>query len=193
MDMPGEKAALRAAVRERLKCLTMAEMGRQSQGACERLAECEPFQAAKVLLVYSAMNGECDPGRLVKIARDMGKYVAYPRCEGSELGLYVASPCQLRAGAYGILEPDETCQRINAEDVDFAVIPGMAFDTHGGRLGRGKGYYDRLLRNMTAIKAGLCFNEQLVEHVPMDVRDCEMDMVVVEKMRYIVNKVNFNL
>lgn len=181
MDIPGEKAALRAAVRERLKSLTVAEMEHQSRKACERLAECEPFQAAKILLLYSAMNGECDPERLAEIAWSMGKYVAYPRCEGDELGLYIASPCQLRAGAYGILEPDETCQRINAEDVDFAVIPGIAFDMRGGRLGRGKGYYDRLLRNMTAVKAGLCFNEQLVEYVPMDTHDCEMDMVVVEK------------
>lgn len=181
MDILGEKAALRAEVKNRISAMSPEEMLRQSVAVCMRMAQSSEFINADTVLVYSAKKGECDPRLLAEIACGMGKRVAYPRCEGNELGLYIAEAEQLIPGAYGIQEPDETCQRVDIAEVDFAVIPGVAFDKQGGRLGRGKGYYDRLLKDAKAVKAGLCFNEQLVEQVPMESHDGRMDMIVAEK------------
>lgn len=181
MDIFSNKAAVRAIIKERLKAMTACEMERQSAAACRRAVNSSAFQSAKTILVYSAMPGECDPAYIAEQARRRGKAVAYPKCENGTLGLYLAEPGQLKAGAYGIYEPDESCERIQAGCVDFAVIPGLAFDLDGGRLGRGGGYYDRLLGNMQAVKLGLCFNEQLLDRVPMAAHDCKVDMIAAEK------------
>ncbi len=157
------------------------EMRRQSIAACMRMAQRSEFINADTVLVYSAMKGECDPVLLADIAYGMGKRVAYPRCEGDVLGLYLADGGQFTPGVFGILEPSEGCQRIDITEVDFAVIPGLAFDKQGGRLGRGKGYYDRLLKGAETVKAGLCFNEQITESLPMEDHDGRMDMIIAEK------------
>ncbi|MBQ3131067.1 MAG: 5-formyltetrahydrofolate cyclo-ligase [Clostridia bacterium] len=184
MDIKDEKTALRAEMKSRIAAMSHDEMTRQSITACMRLTQSSEFINADTVLVYKAMKGECDPQMLADIAYGMGKRVAYPRCEGSELGLYLADEGQLVSGVFGILEPDESCQRITIDEVDFAVIPGAAFDKQGGRLGRGKGYYDRLLKEAKAVKAGLCFNEQLVERVPMESHDGRMNMIAAENGIY---------
>ena len=180
MDMISEKAALRAEMKSRIAEMTQEEMGRQSVAVCMRLAQSSEFINADTVLVYKAMKGECDPVLLAEIAYGMGKRVAYPRCEGDELGLYIADEGQFIPGVFGILEPDYSCERIDMAEIDFAVIPGVAFDRNGGRLGRGKGYYDRLLKGSKAVKAGICFNEQIADRVPMDVHDGRMDMIAAE-------------
>lgn len=188
MEMISEKAALRTAVKNRTAALTQEEMNRQSAAVCMRLAQTSEFINAGTVLVYSAMKGECDPGLLADIAYGMGKRVAYPRCEGNELGLYVGDTHQLTEGAFGILEPDDSCEKTDMSEVDFAVIPGVAFDRNGGRLGRGRGYYDRLLKGTGAVKAGICFNEQIVDNVPMDAHDGRMDMIAAEKWDLLLTK-----
>jgi len=188
MDMISEKAALRAEMKSRIAEMTQEEMNRQSVAVCMRLAQSSEFINADTVLVYKAMKGECDPALLADIAYGMGKRVAYPRCEGDELGLYIADEGQFIPGMYGILEPDDSCERIDMAEVDFAVIPGVAFDRNGGRLGRGKGYYDRLLKDSKAVKAGICFNEQIVDSVPMEVHDGRMDMIAAEKWDILLTK-----
>ena len=181
MDKLWEKKAIRTKIRQSIAVLSYEEMERQSAAACEKLIGNKSFAEAKTVLVYSAVRGECDPARIADAAAKMGKRVAYPKCCGDDLALYIANQSQLSIGAYGILEPIQGCQRIDISEVDFAVIPGVAFDRHGGRLGRGKGYYDRLLKDANAVKAGLCFNEQLLKNVPMEPHDGRMDMIAAEK------------
>ena len=180
--------ALRAEIKSRIANMTPEEMHRQSVAVCMRLAQSSEFINADTVLVYSAMKGECDPRLLADIAYGMGKRVAYPRCEGDELGLYIADEGRFIPGVFGILEPDDSCERIDLADVDFAVIPGLAFDKTGGRLGRGKGYYDRLLRGARTVKAGICFNEQLVDNVPVEAHDGGMDMIAAEKWDLLLTK-----
>ena len=188
MDIRSEKMALRAEIKKTIAAMSHEEMRRQSIAVCMRLAQSSEFINADTVLVYSAMKGECDPRLLADIAYGMGKRVAYPRCEGDELGLYIADEGRFVPGVFGIPEPDGSCERIDLADVDFAVIPGLAFDGKGGRLGRGKGYYDRLLMGTKAVKVGICFNEQLIHRVPMDVHDGRMDMVVTEKWDLLLTK-----
>ena len=188
MDIISEKKALRAAIKNRIAAMTREEMRRQSIAVCMRLTQTYEFINANTVLVYSAMKGECDPRLLADIAHGMGKRVAYPKCEGDELGLYIGDESKFIPGAFGIPEPDDSCERIDMAEVDFAVIPGVAFDKNGGRLGRGKGYYDRLLKDSKTVRAGICFNEQMVESVPMDIHDGRIDMIVAENWDILLTK-----
>lgn len=87
----------------------------------------------------------------------------------------------LEKGAYNIMEPKTFCKKRPASGMDIIMVPGVAFDKGGGRLGRGGGYYDRLLRKAgKAVKIGLCFREQIVKKVPMDNRDVRVDRIITD-------------
>ena len=84
----------------------------------------------------------------------------------------------MQTDSYGILEPVGE-PFTNYHDIDVAIIPGMAFDLAGNRMGRGKGFYDRLLPKLAdARKIGICFSFQLLEHIPTEAHDCPMDIIV---------------
>ena len=138
----------------------------QSQSA-EILAALEAhpaFRAASIVLLYYSLKDEVDTHEFVrKWSRE--KLVLLPVVKGEELE------------AYGIGEPTGELFTDYAA-IDFAVIPGVAFDATGNRLGRGKGYYDRLLPRLTAFKAGICFPFQLVEEVPAEPFDIRMDTII---------------
>jgi 5-formyltetrahydrofolate cyclo-ligase len=87
----------------------------------------------------------------------------------------------LKKGAYNIMEPRAACEERPAGQMDIIITPGVAFDKEGGRLGRGGGYYDRLLRKAgRVIKIGLCFREQIVKKVPVNARDVRVDKIITD-------------
>lgn len=90
-------------------------------------------------------------------------------------------PADLRKGPYGIMEPKVSCPVRSAARMDLILVPGVAFDRQGGRLGRGAGYYDRLLRKARRVpKIGLCFREQLVKKIPVKQHDMSVDRVITD-------------
>lgn len=135
------------------------------------------FRAASIVLLYYSLKDEVGTHEFVrKWSRE--KLVLLPVVKGEELELRVfTGPEDLTTGAYGIGEPTGELFTDYAA-IDFAVIPGVAFDATGNRLGRGKGYYDRLLPRLTAFKAGICFPFQLVEEVPAEPFDIRMDTII---------------
>lgn len=86
----------------------------------------------------------------------------------------------LKKGAYGILEPS-VVKTADEKDIDVILVPGLAFDRHGGRMGFGKGYYDRLLETSIAVKIGLCYDFQLFDTIPTESHDVPMDFIITEK------------
>lgn len=135
------------------------------------------FKAASIVLLYYSLKDEVDTHEFVrKWSRE--KLILLPVVTGEELELRVfTGPEDLATGAYGIGEPTGELFTDYAA-IDLAVIPGVAFDAAGNRLGRGKGYYDRLLPRLTAFKAGICFPFQLVEEVPAEPFDIRMDAII---------------
>lgn len=126
--------------------------------------------------------GECDPSLAVEAARGAGKTVAFPRCEaGGKLSLWVPAGLEdLEIGRYGIWEPAPArCKPLQPGQVEFAIVPGLAFDAAGRRLGRGVGYYDRLLKGMRATKVGFAFSCQLLPAVPVWGQDVGMDALAL--------------
>ena len=164
-----------------LKSARSAEwLKHKSEEICTRLMSDGLWRASGTILLYHALPDEVDTSLLLEHAMLMGKRVLLPKVVGDELHLRVYSPDAMQRGAYGIMEP--TGQEFPPErysEIDLAVLPGMAFSRHGARLGRGKGYYDRLLPLMPrAYKIGLCFPFQLLHTLPAEEHDVPMNEVI---------------
>ena len=171
------KQELRKMIRQRKQQHSVDE----SSAFINRLKDNSHFLHAHTLLLYSALPDEVPTQTLIDELVAQGKTVLLPRVVSDtdmELRRY-SGPADLQQGAFGIMEP--TGELFTDYDtIDVAVIPGMAFDDDGHRLGRGKGYYDRFLAKLppTTYKIGLCFSWQRVNHVPTDDHDIPMDEVI---------------
>ena len=152
-----------------LKTRHSSSATRQSAEILAALEAHPAFRAATTVLLYHSLKDEVDTRILLPVV--VG--------DDLELRLYTG-PEDLKPGAYGIEEPTGELFTDYA-DIDFIVVPGVAFDRNGNRLGRGKGYYDRLLpRIPSAHKAGICFPFQLVEEVPAEPFDIRMDEIITQ-------------
>ena len=174
-----EAAAAREAFSERA--------GRAGAAACGHLSALPSYRKAATVLWYAAMSSEVATLPAIEAALAEGKRVAVPWCDGDDLALWrLESIAELEPGAWGIPEPVAERRRdperqVAAAEIELAVVPGLAFDRSGRRLGHGKGYYDRLLARSPAVRAGLCFDAQVFPEVPAGPRDAVMDWLVTER------------
>jgi len=154
---------------------------RLAADVCRRVAALPPVGRARHLAAYSPIGRELDPARLVREALAAGVTVYYPKSQGAGLEFLAASPDRLVAGPHGALEPvDGAALRPDAADV-VILVPGVAFDPRGVRLGRGLGCYDRALANHpTAFRIGLAYELQIVPALPESPWDERMDVVATE-------------
>lgn len=177
---PMRKAELRQLIRERKRQFSPQQLEELSLAAVSCLMKQPRIQQAKTVMLYHPLPDEVSTLPLLEQWND--KTLLLPRViddEHMELRRY-STPADLQKGAFGIMEP---CGEpfSDYDLIDVAVIPGMAFDTDGHRLGRGRGYYDRFLSRVPFIyKIGLCFGFQLVGEVPTDENDIRMDLIISE-------------
>lgn len=176
-----DKKALRAEIRRRKANCSTLELQCQSNKICEWILDDGVFWASHFILLYSPLPDEVDVSPLISAAFNAGKTVVLPVVDGDNLILkHCNGFSEMKVGTYNILEP--TGQLLSISDyhkIDLVIIPGMAFDHHRQRLGRGKGYYDRLLPLLhNAYKMGVCFDFQFLEVIPSEKRDVMMDEVI---------------
>ena len=142
------------------------------------------FDSARCILLYASKRGEVHTDGIILSALSLGKKVALPVTikEGHVLELYeIKGIEELSEGAFGILEPARNPERrVQPEEVELVVVPGVSFDRRGHRLGYGMGYYDSLLKKVKGCKIGLAYDMQIVEHVPDEPHDVAVDMVVTQ-------------
>lgn len=173
------KSELRQAIRQLKRQFTQEELGKLSLAIIDRLCHNERFINAKTILAYHSLPDEVSTHALIRQYAKT-KTILLPKVIGDgemEIRRYRGDE-DLRQGSFGIMEP---CGEIftDYERIDLAIIPGMAFDLKGNRLGRGKGYYDRFLsRARNIYKVGICFPFQLVDEVPVGETDIAMDEVI---------------
>lgn len=126
-----------------------------------------------------ALPGEVD---LRGLFGRIDKQWVFPRVRGEDLKFYRVKniEAEMRVGAFGILEPMDGLEEVELGEVDIFLCPGLGFDRKGGRMGRGRGFYDRLLKQAKpdAVKIGVCFPFQMVDDVVMESHDVRMDLVV---------------
>lgn len=174
------KRACRALVSSLKAQMTEAEKSAQSESVWSRVENLESFLSARTILLYSSLPDELDTSAF--IARwASSKKILLPVVEGENLVLKEYVPGRTEPGYRGIMEPDSSLPAINPSEVDLAIIPGVAFDATGGRLGRGKGFYDRLLPSLGCPTIGVCWACQLVPAVPADPHDIKVGAVIAGK------------
>jgi 5-formyltetrahydrofolate cyclo-ligase len=146
----------------------------------KNILELDGWKTSSSVLLFAPIEWEPDPMELISAAPEYS--FLFPRIAGDHLEIHRMSPRSLWiTGSYGIREPDPVSwDQATLSEVDLALIPGLAFDSKGGRLGRGKGFYDRLLGHpeFRGIKVGLAWDWQIVAEVPCDRDDIPMDFVV---------------
>lgn len=178
------KAAIRKQVfaNRRLLAEHPSEEQLKNQMLRERLFLTPEFQDAKEVYLYASYHHEADTMELARIWLEQGKRLAFPRVEGKEMQFYWISALEeLKPGCKGILEPAETCQKAENRHAPV-LVPGVAFDKAGGRIGYGGGYYDRFFeREPEHFKAGYAFAFQVFDRVPWEEHDICMDIVVTEE------------
>ena len=136
------------------------------------------FKQAKTILLYHSLPDEVDTSSFLKLWKE-DKRLLLPAVKGDNLIICNYHPEKLKTGSYGIIEP----QGYGITDlsvIDMIIIPGIAFDKKHNRLGRGKGYYDRLLPQVTACKIGICYNCQITDLLPIEKHDIPMDYIISE-------------
>lgn len=171
------KNELRKWVRERKRQFSREELDRFSLEVSRQVLAHESWLQASLVLLYNSLPDEVDTHLLIQSALEAGKQVLLPVVVGDELELRLYSS-QMRQGAFGILEPEGDAFQDFAA-IDLAIVPGMAFDASGHRLGRGRGYYDRLLQRLPHVTTlGICFPFQLVDAVPAALHDISVSEVI---------------
>lgn len=176
-----DKNALRAEIRRLKSQHHHEELRHKSQKICDWILDDGVFWASHYILLYSPLPDEADIAPLITAAHNAGKTVLLPVVCGENLILKRFTDFKLMTtGAFNISEPTgEVFPTERYHQIDLAIIPGMAFDHSRHRLGRGKGFYDRLLPLLpNAYKMGVCFDFQLLEHIPSQEWDIEMDEVI---------------
>lgn len=180
-----DKKELRRTIRENKRHFDREALDEMSFAVISRLTAHPRFAAARTVMLYHSLPDEVDTCRLLAelpltSADFSGKTILLPRVTGEtdmELRVYTG-PDDTTRGAFGIMEPSGALFT-DYSQITLAVVPGMAFDSRGHRLGRGKGYYDRFLPLLPqAYKIGVCFPFQLVDDVPIEPTDVVMDEVV---------------
>lgn len=176
------KAAVRQHLRDQFARLSAAERANGSAQLCNRLAQQTAWQNARVILCFAPLTDEPDIFPLLAAALAAGKTAALPRFS-PDAGAYVAAEIRdpgrdLSLGRFDILEPREICPVLPLNRLDLILVPAVAFDLCGRRLGRGKGFYDRLLTQVTGIRCGVAFDFQIVPEVPIEPHDVRVDCVV---------------
>lgn len=145
----------------------------------DRLEKHPKFQEAKTILLYHSLKDEVQTHSFIE-KWSGEKRIILPVVVGDELELRsYTGPADLAIGAYGIAEPTGDIFTDYAS-IDLVIVPGVAFDMNGHRLGRGKGYYDKLLPKIQAHKIGICFPFQLIDEVPAEPFDICMNAVIAK-------------
>jgi 5-formyltetrahydrofolate cyclo-ligase len=172
-------------MRTRLDALSAADVRAKSAAIWERLALLAEFSTASRFLTYVSTASEVDTHGLIRQLLAMGRKVWVPRFDAATRSYTISEvhefDNELIPGKFGILEPKPEAVRPAALDEIAAVlVPGLAFDGAGNRLGRGSGHFDRLLPLARGVKIALAFDLQILDEVPTEAHDARMDFIVTE-------------
>lgn len=172
------KAELRKLVKTRIKNMTEEEKKKESEDVMMKLENTQQFKSAKTILLFHSLPDEvCTHELIEKYASK--KKILLPVIDGEKWHIREYKG-DLKTGEYNIQEPTGG-NYYDYGSIDLVVVPGVCFDKDKGRVGRGKGYYDRILKEIKAFKIGVCFDCQLLSKVPADEWDVKMDQVMTAK------------
>lgn len=152
----------------------------------QRLFSLQDFKKAKTIAFFYGIRKEVHTAHMIQDALNAGKRILLPRCayDKKEMHLLeIKSLNDLEKRKFGLMEPKKRCKKVKLKEIDAIIMPAVAFDLDGHRLGYGHGYYDRLLKRKEgkAKLIGLCFELQLAKKLPIEKHDVAVDKIVTEK------------
>jgi 5-formyltetrahydrofolate cyclo-ligase len=176
------KAALRVRLRKELKLIPEKARVADSERARLLLKSTPAWRESRSILFFAPLPGELDIWPLLTEALADGKQIALPRFD-PETARYEACEIkkpddELETGRFGIREPRAHCPKVSLNQLDFVLVPGIAFDLHGRRLGRGKGFYDRMLADVRGNKCGVAFDNQVLHEIPVEPHDARVNCIL---------------
>ena len=180
------KDKIRKELIEIRKKLSRGEVLEKSNKIKKRLFELIEFKEAATVLFYVSYDNEVYTHDMIKECLTNKKIVIVPISDKENRCLILSKLEKwedLEIGSYGILEPkNDKIKEVSIDEIDLIIVPGVGFDEKGHRMGHGKGYYDKLLKEINnAIFVGLAFECQVVDMIPTEEHDISMDFIVTEK------------
>lgn len=181
-----DKEDIRSRIKATKNLLTALEKARAATAVFNRLEQSAAFALADNILLYHSLPDELSTREFLDRWSSRKRFFL-PRVNGLNLEILPYDRSKLALGSFHIEEPqgDETA---DISDIELIVVPAVAFDRRGNRVGRGKGYYDRLLQNSRATKVGVGYDFQLIdEDIPAEPHDVAVDIVITESKRLVIH------
>lgn len=190
--LAANKKALRASIKQKRRALSIEYRQQASRKMQAELTKLPCYQAAEYIMLYMAMQDEVQLDELIAMVLKDGKKAVIPLVTGAGLmeAVELSDMADLVPDKYGIKTVSEEKRRLIAPDkIDLIIVPGVAFDKAGHRLGMGGGFYDRfMLRASRAVRAALAYDCQLLAAVPAEVHDLTVDYIITEKQNIALTK-----
>jgi len=187
-EISAAKIQIRDEVAHTISALSESEINEKIAAVESRLFAFANFLESKIALLYLSKNLEVQTDGIIQKAQSYNKIVVLPAFDPENYQMKLmkvdAIGQELIPGPRGVLEPDASkCKVVPMDRIDIAIIPGLAFDEKGGRIGMGTGYYDRLIPRLdiTTRKVALTFEEQIIPQVPMESHDKHVDIIITDK------------
>jgi 5-formyltetrahydrofolate cyclo-ligase len=187
-EIGAAKIQIREDIATLISATTESDIAKKTKAIEDRLFEFANFLEAKIALLYVGGDNEVQTENIIKRAYTYNKIVVLPAFDAKtfEMNLMKVDKFEqdLKHGPRGVLEPiADRCKIVPIDRIDIAIIPGIAFDEKGGRIGTGKGYYDRLIPKLaiTTRKVALTLEEQIISQVPMESHDKYVDIIITDK------------
>ena len=182
-----KKSELREEIIQKVAALPEKEIAEKTKAIENRLFDFANFLEAKIALMYVHNKSEVPTGSILKRSYDYNKIVVLPAYDTENFAMTPMKVDRLdkdlQKGPRGILEPNEArCKVVPIERIDIAIIPAIALDEKGGRIGSGEGYYDRLIPRLaiTTRKVALALEDQIIPQVPIESHDKHVDIIITE-------------
>jgi 5-formyltetrahydrofolate cyclo-ligase len=187
-EIRAAKIQIRDEIANTVSALSASEIDVKTKAIESRLFEFANFLESKIALLFINSNFEVQTDSIIKKAYNYNKIVVLPAFDPENFSMTLmkvdAFDQEMVPGPRGILEPDAAkCKVVPMDRIDIAIIPGLAFDEKGGRIGAGTGYYDRLIPRLaiTTRKVALTIEEQIIPQVPMESHDKHVDIIITDK------------
>ncbi len=187
-EIGAAKIQIREDIAKIISAVTASDIAKKVTAIEDRLFEFANFLEAKIVLLYVSGDNEVQTKNIIKRAHSYNKIVVLPAFDPKTFEMELMKvdkfAQELKPGPRGVPEPDAARSKIVPIDrIDITIIPGIAFDEKGGRIGTGRGYYDRLIPKLaiTTRKVALTLEDQIIPQIPMESHDKHVDIIITEK------------
>ena len=178
------KQAIRKKHLEKRKSLSAESLGQKSKKLASLLFETAEFKNARCIMAFVSINGEPETRGIIEEAWRQGKKVCVPTTDfaaNEMMPVQINSFAELEEKKFGLPEPKSHEKKVAVGEIDLVLVPGVAFDERGNRIGYGKGFFDRFLAGSKVTAVGLCFEQHLEKELPCEAHDCRVGKIVTEE------------